>query len=278
MRNLIETVSKHSLKKFYQLHKGEECYIFGTGPSIKWMDFKYFANKDSIVTGLIPLHKDFYTLNTRYYCLIEPWLFVDKFTRYLMGISKEQDSMITNQSEIVLLYKQFIKKNKEIEIFVNSSNMLNINYLWESKVNFILQNLPEENPIISQLNNFQLFAGSFHAPIVLAYFMGYRQINLVGFDAWVLRKSRRNRFFEIGEGEISLSEELDDGIINILESECKINVISPSEDYSDSILKNNKTIFYEDLFSTKATYRENIEIVSNENLKSISSDPSLNVY
>ena len=34
--------------KFKNLHKGEACYLFGDGPSVKYFDLKQFSDKISI--------------------------------------------------------------------------------------------------------------------------------------------------------------------------------------------------------------------------------------
>ena len=227
---------------------------------------------------MLPFHKEFSALDVKYYSLIEPWLFVNKATRTLLNISNEQEEMIANQKTIVALYKEFIKDNKDINIFLNASNIFNLNCLFKKNLNFVYRSLPEKNLHIEKLNKFNVFAGSFHAPLALAYFMGYEEINLVGFDAWTLQKSRSTRFYEIGEGEISILDELDDNIFGLINNERKIRVISPSKEYSVSRIKEGKTLFYEDLFSTKAIYRENFELVSTNNLKAISFDPILKVY
>ena len=278
MRNQIENISKHHLGKFYNLKKGKDCYIFGTGPSIKWYDLKNFSNKESIVTGLLPFHREFSSLNVSYYSLIEPWLLVNHLLRNIFGISEEQEVMISNQEELIEIYKEFLEENNTIDVFLNASNILNLSCIFNKKIHFTSQNLPNKNVVIDKLNNFNLFSGSFHAPIVLAYFLGFEEINLVGFDAWTLRKSRSTRFYEVGKGDISFQDQLDDDIFNIINNEITINIISPFEDYSFSRIQKCKTIFYEDLFSTKAIYRENNDLVSEKVLNALSADPILNVY
>ena len=52
--------------KFKDVHKGESCYIFGNGSSLKYYDLKLFNEKASIGCGALFMHKDFrasWTLN-----------------------------------------------------------------------------------------------------------------------------------------------------------------------------------------------------------------------
>ena len=40
-------------------HKGEECYIFGDGLSLKYMDLSFFSDKPAIACNNFIFHKDF---------------------------------------------------------------------------------------------------------------------------------------------------------------------------------------------------------------------------
>lgn len=48
-----------NLEKYKDIHKGETCYIFGDGPSIKWFDLSKFSDHIGISCGVIPFHNDF---------------------------------------------------------------------------------------------------------------------------------------------------------------------------------------------------------------------------
>ena len=75
--NILKPISRYFLSgwsKFHNYHKGESCYIFGDGPSIKWFDLNAFTDKISIITGLLHHHKDFHNLNVKYATLVEPWI------------------------------------------------------------------------------------------------------------------------------------------------------------------------------------------------------------
>ena len=65
-------------KKFKDLHKGESCYIFGNGSSLKHYDLKLFNDKASIGCGALFAHKDFRHLDLKYYYVAHP-LFFYKF-------------------------------------------------------------------------------------------------------------------------------------------------------------------------------------------------------
>src|SRR3990167_2434038 len=82
-------------KKFESLHKGESCYIFGNGPSLKYFDFKKFNNKIVIGCGGLFLHRDFDKINVKYYYEGHPffnhpyWInpYSKKIVKNVLGIS-----------------------------------------------------------------------------------------------------------------------------------------------------------------------------------------------
>jgi hypothetical protein len=61
--------------KFKDIHKGQSCYLFGNGSSLKYFDFKSFNDKDAIGCGALFLHKDFNLLNIKYYFEGHPFFY-----------------------------------------------------------------------------------------------------------------------------------------------------------------------------------------------------------
>ena len=101
------------------IHNGEACYIFGDGPSIKWIDFTQFSDKPSICCGMIPFHRDFHLLDVKYCSLIEPWLFcpdwLKKGSNHKRVHLKELSAMAKNYSEVIV-------NNPDKSFFVHISN------------------------------------------------------------------------------------------------------------------------------------------------------------
>ena len=69
---------KNNLKQFKDINLNDTCYIFGDGVSMKSYKLKYFNNIPSICCGKIFLRSDFNFLNTYYYTIPEPRLFLPK--------------------------------------------------------------------------------------------------------------------------------------------------------------------------------------------------------
>ena len=76
---LIYSLNKRSFSRnvqFKDIHKGDTCYIFGNGESIKSMDLNNFNDKISIGCNNLFLHKDFEKLDCRYYQIVAPLIFL----------------------------------------------------------------------------------------------------------------------------------------------------------------------------------------------------------
>lgn len=54
------------VRKFNNIHKGESCYIFGDGISLKSMDLHQLSDKCAIACNYVPFHKEFVSLNCSY--------------------------------------------------------------------------------------------------------------------------------------------------------------------------------------------------------------------
>ena len=73
-RFLIQITRSHQkrINSVRGMHKGECCYIFGDGVSLKYFDLKNFRNFPAIITAKIPLHLEVEYLDARYWVLPEP--------------------------------------------------------------------------------------------------------------------------------------------------------------------------------------------------------------
>ena len=249
-------------KNFSNRHKGESCYIFGDGPSIKWFDLGLFSDKPSIFTGLLHHHNDFYKLNVKYATLIEPWGFAHPmirgfFTRGLTRTQLDTDYIITNH------YRQLVKDSSNIDFFINLSNMLSFR---RKNIHYIYRNLPEiRNRTDKILSKFNLFGGSFHCALSLAYYFGFSKIYLVGHDAWTIQPVRNLRFYESGRGKIFDNVPGFDELLEIFKNEMDIYTISVNG-HSNNV----RNINYEDYTGVPPVYKENFEIINEKSLKMFS--------
>ena len=268
--NILRPISRYFLsgwKKFHNYHKGESCYIFGDGPSIKWFDLNAFSDKISIITGLLHHHKDFHNLNVKYATLIEPWIFAGYKVRGLFNPDLSQEKLIIDD-KITNDYRQYMKQSINTEFFINLSNYLSMR---GKNINYVYKDLPLKNNV-KLLNNFELFGGSFYASLSLAYFLGFSKVYLIGHDAWTIQPVRNIRFYENGQGRTFNKEQGRDEQLEAYKQLIEIYTISPNGKSNNVI-----NINYEDFTSSKIKYKENREILSKSSLELLSAHPSQDI-
>ncbi len=250
VRQIASNILTKSITKFSNRHDGETCYIFGDGPSIKWFDFAEFGNYPAICCGLIPFHKDFDKLEVKYIAEIEPWLFTPKFI---------QPKFLHGYRYIAAELKKHLERIHSAEIFVNLSNRLNLS---GKNVNYIYRTIPKpRNMIDEEINKLGCFSGSFHATLTLAYYMGFKKVYLVGFDAWTIQPARTLRWYELGDGEYFNPTNFAFDYLSVLKPEIDIYTIS-----RDGGSCNVKNISYLDYTGKAPKYKENYELLSEEML------------
>lgn len=245
-RQIAANVFTGQLEKFSNRHDGETCYIFGDGPSIKWFDFSEFSNHPAICCGMIPFHKDFDKLDVRYIAMVEPWLFAPKLF---------QPRILHCLRQIAAEYKCRIASLSGKEFFVSLSNRFSLS---GKNINYVYRNLPNpRNEVDKQINQFDCFAGSFHASLSLAYYMGFKKVYLVGFDGWTIQPARALRWYELGEGEFFRPTNLATEFLDTIKTEVDIYTIS-----YDGQSSNAKNISYETYVGKLPIFKENYSLLS----------------
>jgi hypothetical protein len=254
------------LKKFSDRHRGESCYIFGSGPSIKWFDLTCFRDRPALCSGLITFHRDFHELDVRYVTLVEPWFFVPRplHPRKLRGF---------DWGPMVGEYREFIKRSPTKDFFVSLSNRFSVS---GRNVHYVFRGLPtSRNRADAMLGRFDLFGGSFHAPVALAHYMGFTKIYLVGFDAWTIEPMRNIRFYERGEGQLCqpTREVPAKDFLDIVKEQAEIYTIS-----LDGQSRNAKQISYTEYTGKAPRFKENHEFMDDRHLKMISLWAGYDIY
>ena len=144
--------------------------------------------------------------------------------------------------------------NKNKEFFVSLSNYF---HLRNKNINFVHKNLPVKSSKEEELPLEESFSGSFSAALSFAYYLGFKVIYLIGFDAMTLYPSVNERYYEIKKEDHINNKPIKDEFLYFLEKKQDISVICHNS--SSDILKTKE---YEDFFKTKAVYKENHEIIS----------------
>lgn len=267
LKNLLQLIAQPELskiKKHRNLHKGESCYIFGDGISIKWFELNEFSDKLTISAGgLIPFHKSFGSLNAKYMTLTEPfWFYPGFWTKYI--------TRSTSMPQIQKAYRQVICDHPDKQFFLNLSNLpvvksKNVNYVFRD---FVDNNLPD-NFITRRINSFH---GSLRFSISLAIYMGFDHVYLVGCD-YTHVPSRSLHWYEKGHGVFDPHENYQKDFFEIAKEFIDITTIT-LDGISDFI----NAVTYKEHTGRDPVYRENTEHVDERYLKILATWPGYTIY
>lgn len=266
LKNLLVPIAKPLLSKIHRykdIHRGESCYVMGGGITLKWFDLAAFAGKTTIPLAFIPFHNDFDKLNVSYSLLPEPWWFYT-FQRTTSG----PKSYIRNSLQIA--YREVIQKNPDKEFFINLSNYpvlrnKNITYLFRDLYDPRLS----EDFITRRINAFH---GSFRTSILLAIYMGFDHVYLVGCD-YTHIPSRSLHWFEKGQGVFYPHENYNKDFFEIAKEFIDITTIT-LDGTSDFI----NAVTYKEHTGREPVYRENTELVDDRYQKLLATWPDYTIY
>lgn len=262
LKTLSARIFTPGLKKFSDLHKGDSCYVIGNGLSIKWFDLSLFADLPSIGCNMLPFHKDFLKLDARCITLVEPWYFAPKILQH----KGYHASRIISRE-----FRNIVRSTPDKEYFINLSNVLSFS---GKNVNYVYQGLPEIRGQTDRLlSEFNLFGGGFHAPLCLAYYLGFSKIYLIGFDAWTVLPYQWRRFCEYGKGYFTDDVPASDAILEIVKKEVDIYTISVG-----GRSNNVKYIDYEEYTGKPPVFKENYEIIDDKYLRALATNSFYKIY
>lgn len=189
------------IEKYKNFYQDETCYIFGSGPSIKYINIGDFSDKVGIASNWLVFHKDYHKLRVKFITEIDPfalspmfntlikdkkriqkWKKVNKFNKYfLKNIIKNRSMLLTNISNFGLKFSTEYDKNQII--FVNDKFPF---YLYSSHEK--LRKLDTDSQIINGTLRFQ---------INLAIYFGFKSAILVGHD-YISNHEFAGHWFEKG--------------------------------------------------------------------------------
>jgi len=253
LRHLFNPVLARN-RRFIGRHKGETCYIFGNGASLKNMDFNSFMDHPAIGLNFLCIHNDFLCLNMQYYILAEPFYFYSFIKNPYNG--KYQKNVMGR------LFNKAFSAYPDVILFTSISNILGA----PTGRTFYLHHFGNRKPsrdVMDISGEFSFMGGALLAGIGLAINLGFKKAYLVGCD-YLLSPMRGGHFYSHGpsiainngkggEGYGSFLEQVD-GLIDL----CVITDIGESRSLS--------TVSYFDLKARRPAYKENAEIVAPEYL------------
>jgi hypothetical protein len=253
MKKLIKSAAKPILsriKRFKNIHKGESCYLFGDGISIKYFDLNKFTDKISIPCGYLLFHNDFNVLHTPYAMVIETYFFYS-FTRTKRVMVGPPKKIALNK--IQTQYRKVIKQRSDIDFFVNLSNYP---VLLNKNITYLYRDFPDNSLGVDFISNkFNCFQGSLRAQILLAIYMGFDEVHLVGHD-YTHSPAKSHHWYEKGHGVITPMEDFNKDFLNYAKNFINITTVTIESESS-----NLDYIKYKDFAGTQPLYKENSEIV-----------------
>lgn len=248
-------------KQFKNIHKGESCYIFGNGSSLKYYDLNLFNDRVSIGCGSLFCHNDIKKIDLKYHYAATP------FFHY--NFWKNPYSGKYEKNKVGSFYKDRMKSNSnsDVQYFTCLSNYFaiqgeNINYVYHF-------GQADSSSIGCQMDSvFTPMKGALSAMIGVALYMGFENITLVGCD-YTSSPQKIGHFYEFGEGyNLETDNIINEANFNSLSEIVNINSITIDNKYKGKVIP---SVSYFDFTNSVPIYKENNEIVSAEDLLELDS-------
>lgn len=243
------------LDKLYQQHAGEECYIFGDGVSLKWMDLLQFVDRPSILGNMSIFHKEAKALNAPYCTIIEPSFFWP-FSVYHAADGQHLVRNFTHKE-----YRKSIKLNPRTSFLINFSNYPFArfsNALYVSR--FYKPPFKDKNPFVERIDAHD---GTIKFQLSLAIYLGFKKAYLVGHD-YTHSPSRSLHFYEKGEGILTGGKDFIREFLDYVKQHMDLVTVT-LDGKSDTM----PSVTYRDFTGRVPRYRENTEIVDLEKLQNL---------
>ena len=268
LKKLIASAAHCQLSKIddhYQRFTGQECYIFGNGISLKWMDLHQFADRPSILGSMLIYHKEVNALTKPYCAIIEPYWFYPFFPYRVHGKLKLLRHYYHKE------YCKSIIQNPETLFLINISNYPVTrfsNTLFISR--WYVPPFESKNPFRDRADSHH---GTFTFQLSLAIYLGFKKAYLVGHD-YTHFPSRTLHFHEKGTGILGEDhKDFNREFINYAKQH--IDLVTVTLDGGSETMN---SITYRDLTGKEPSFRENIDIVDRVKLESLATWKGYSIF
>jgi len=166
--------------KFHNIHRGQRCFILGTGPSINKQDLKPLKNEICIAVSSFYLHKDIGEINPRYHvdAPIHAPFDMDFTKKCFETYRKYYPKMPTfffGHTSYEYSYFNFLEQNPEFM----SENFHFLNYMGSPTLDEWNYNKSDIWDIMNPLFDVR---STVYCAIQVAVYMGFKEIYLLGCD------------------------------------------------------------------------------------------------
>ena len=240
-------------RQFKNLHKGETCYIFGNGASLKSMDLSCFSDKLSIGLNFICIHSQFKELNAPYYVIPAPM--------FLYPFYRNPYTEKIQVSPTIRAFRKAISQFPDINLFTSISNYFGYS---APRNNFYMHHFGYDEPDADYCDLSSIFSfmkGGLYSGIGVAIYMGFKKVILVGCD--YLFTPIQGKHFYSGEAPVR-SNRTENVYASLLGQASRHLEISLITDDNESRWLPYET--YEQATGKKLQYRKNLDLVSKEYL------------
>ena len=270
MKSIMQYIAHPVLKRikvFKNAHKGESCYLFGDGISIKYFDLNRFSEKISIPCGFLLFHNDYDSLQTPYAMLIETYYFYPFIRVNSSKQGKKVKKIFLNK--IQNEYRKEIKKRSDTNFFLNLSNYP---VFHDRNITYLYKDIPDDSLDNNHISKkFNCYTGSLRAQILLAIYMGFDHVYLVGHD-YTHSPARSHHWYEMGKGVITPMSDFSKDFLDYAKN--FIDVTTITVDSGSDSLKYER---YQDFFESELQYKENSEILSPKFMDTLSTFPGYKI-
>lgn len=271
MKSIIKYITYPVLKRikrFKEIHKGESCYLFGDGLSIKYFDLNKFSDKIAIPCGFLLFHDDYDVLQTPYALLIETYYFYPLARVQFLDNKTPSKKIILNS--IQKEYRKKIKEKKNTEFFINLSNFP---VFLDKNITYLFRDIPDTSLDSNHISRkFNCYKGSLRAQILIAIYMGFDHVYLVGHD-YTHSPARSHHWYEKGHGVITPMPNFSKEFLSYASKYIDITTIT-----ADNVSDNVNYIKYQDFTGENLSFRENTELIRPKYLDTLATFPAYNIY
>ena len=226
------------------------------------MDLELFAEKPSIAVNYFPFHKDFDAINCLYCVVNAPYFFSPLF-----GYESEQKRHLYGMSK---LYRELMCRRSHMNYFIDLSNYP---FVRGENVYHTFRNFPDQRLTPDFIGNrINCFAGVSRAAMMLAIYMGFEHIYLVGFD-YTHAPSRNHHYYEKGRGIFHTRKIHEKDFYEIAKEFIDITTITL--DGASELLN---SVTYKEYTGREPAYKENIDLVNEQHLNALATWPGYAIY
>jgi hypothetical protein len=162
-------------EKYRNIHDGERCFIIGNGPSLKNVNLSKLCNEYTITVNQSPRMENFKDIHTTYHLWVDERFFhLKQDNPNDMELLDVMRNVNTNDNKPTVFYK--VPAYGMVKEFGLDKEQ-NISYIMDGYINTDTPNV--DFPITEPV---PIFSTCIHYAIIIAVYMGFKEIYLLGCD------------------------------------------------------------------------------------------------